>query len=96
MFCKSLVRLLVPSHLLALSTPLYTTHLIIAIMSMYCEKLLPKTNILAIDRIEITFTEREVVYGIEQIGLTSAIIAHKAIDIAAKYDIGLCIVLKVG
>ena len=96
MLCKGLVWLLVPAHLLALTATDHTGSDIVAVVSVNGEELLTETDVLEVDRIEVTLAEREVVYGVKQIGLTGTVVANEAVDIAAEGDVGLGVVLEVG
>jgi len=44
------------------------------------KKLLVVTNQLAVHRIEVAFTKREIIKGIQQIGFARTILSHQAID----------------
>ena len=94
-FRESLVGFLVPLHLLSLSAAQCKRRHITAIMPMDGKIILAKTDILAIDRVEIALAEREIVDSVEQVGFSGAIVAHKAVDVVAKGDIGLRIILEI-
>jgi hypothetical protein len=64
-------------------------------MSMYGKKLLVQPDILTVDGVEIALAEREVVGGIEEVGLPRPVVAYEAVDIATQLDVSLLIVLEV-
>jgi hypothetical protein len=64
-------------------------------MAVDGEIVLPYEDILYIDGTEITLAEREIVDGIEQVGLACSVVANKAVNIATQLHIGLTVVLEV-
>ena len=93
---ERLVDLLVPAHLLALATPEDATGDIGAVMAVDGEELLADADVLHIDRVEIALAEREIVDGVEEVGLAGTVVAHEAVDLGAEGDLDLGVVLEVG
>jgi hypothetical protein len=62
---------------------------------MYGKEVGIAAYILYIERVETALTKRKIVYGIQQVGLTNAIVADKTIDAGREGDIHLLIVLEV-
>ena len=65
-------------------------------MTMDGEEVLSEADILCIDRVEITFAKREVVDGVEEVGLAGTVVANKAIDVVAELHVGLGVILEIG
>src|ERR1700761_5322800 len=59
------------------------------------KKICALLNLLAINRVEVAFAKREVVYGIKQIGFTRAVIARKSIYTRAKRKLGIGVIFKI-
>ena len=60
------------------------------------KKILAMPYVLSIGGIKKTFTEREIMDGIEEIGLAYPVISREAIDLVGKDQIGLPVVLEIG
>ena len=52
-------------------------------------------DVLAVNRIEVTLTEREVMDGIQDIGLANTVVTYEAIDLWRKLKFGFRIVFKI-
>jgi hypothetical protein len=63
--------------------------------ALHHQEILIISYILAVYRIQVAFTEREIVNGIKKIGLPHAIFPNKAIDLCRKWNVDLFIILKV-
>ena len=63
--------------------------------SMDHKKILGMTDILAVDRVEVTLAESQVMDRIQEVGLPDTIITYKAIDLVGEQVFCLRIILKV-
>ena len=50
---------------------------------------------LRIGKIESAFTDRQVMYGVEQVGFAGSVVAYQAVDLRRKLDMGFRNVLEV-
>ena len=100
-FGKGFVGFLLVTHLLGLVAPLYARNLnglvfkpLIA--SVNGEELLSFPNVLSVDRVEVTLAEREVIDGIEEVGLPHSVVADETVDSGAEIDVGVGVGLEIG
>ena len=96
MFSQCLVRLLVPAHLLAFPAAEDAACHVVAIVAVDGEEVVAHAYVLHVDGIKVAFAEREVVDGVEEVGLPRPVVADEAVDIAAEGNVGFGIVLEVG
>ena len=66
------------------------------IKSVDDKKIIPMTDILCINRIKITFTKREVMDGIKQVGLACPVISDKSVDLFREGVIRSRVIFKTG
>ena len=55
----------------------------------------PRFYLLAIDRVKVTFAQRQVMYRVQQIGFTRTVITSKGINTLAEIQFSLAVILKV-
>jgi len=62
---------------------------------MYGEELLSLSDVLSVYRIEIALAEREVVDGVEQVGLSHSVVAKQAVDSGTEVDVDVTVGLEI-
>ena len=93
---EGFIQFLVPAHLLGLPLTEGAADDVGAAMAVDSEEVGAEAYVLAVGGVEIAFAEGEVVDGIEEVGLASAVVADEAVDVAAEPDVGLGVILEVG
>ena len=98
-FSKSLIGLFVPPHLLCLTFFLDAGHryhvLPYLVVAMDGKEFLSAADVLAVDRIEKALAERQVVDGIQQVGLSDPVVAHQTVDVGTEVHIQFGIGLEI-
>ena len=95
------VGLLVVLHLFGLSAALHTGDLDglavqTGVTAMDGEVVLTIFYILTVYRIEIALTEREIVYGVEEVGFANAVVTDEAIEVGGEVHVGLGVGFEIG
>jgi hypothetical protein len=100
MFGKTVVGFPVPAHNLML-LPFHTACHFFDIFGCISEQSLDQKkfgimpNYLTVYRIDCTLTERKIINGIQQIGLTHPVLSYKTIDLGRKIQIDLLKILVI-
>lgn len=66
------------------------------VVSVNSKKCLTVANVLAVDGVEMAFTERKVIDCIEEISLANAVVADEAIDTGRGLDLDGGVVFEIG
>jgi hypothetical protein len=66
------------------------------IVSVDGKEIVAMPDVLGIEACKTAFAEGKVMYGIEEVGLPNAVVAHKTVDLAGEDEFCLFIVFKTG